>query len=66
MHVDLSDEEATLLRSLLDQAYRDLKEEVYKTETYTFKDQLVGQERIVARLLARLGGPRYPDAEEAA
>ena len=66
MNVEFSNEEATLLRSLLDQAYRDLKEEVHKTETYTFKEVLVGQERMVARLLQKLGGPTYEEALERA
>jgi hypothetical protein len=65
MNIELSDAELTLLRGVLDQAFRDLKEEVYKTETYTFKEQLLGQERVLEGLLAKLGRPIPSGAERA-
>jgi hypothetical protein len=55
MNLELSNDEVTILRSLLEQSYRDLKEEVYKTEAHDLKEQLVAQERIMLNLLHRLG-----------
>jgi hypothetical protein len=50
----LSPEELSLLRDLLEEAYRNLKEEIYHTEDHAFKAGLKEREAILQRLLARI------------
>jgi hypothetical protein len=57
MNLELTEEEQALLRHILDGALRDLKEEIYKTETYDYKEALRARERTLVGLLARVGGP---------
>jgi hypothetical protein len=54
MSLDLSAEEHDLLVDLLDRAYRDLKEEIYKTEAYAYKKDLKSRERMLVGLIQRL------------
>ena len=58
--LDLDDDQASLLRELLDGAYRDLKYEISNTGMSDFKTQLRGRETTLRALLDRVGGP-LPD-----
>jgi tRNA (guanine37-N1)-methyltransferase len=51
----LSDEERALLAELLDADYRELKEEINKTEGYDYKEALKARERLLESLLAKVG-----------
>jgi hypothetical protein len=53
MQVELTDAEQELLANLLDNALRDLKEEIYHTETYDYKEQLKAREGLMAGLLTK-------------
>ena len=55
MNLTLSDEERTYLAEVLDRSFRDLKEEINKTEAYEYKESLKAQERMLVGLLAKLG-----------
>ncbi len=57
MELELTAEERTLLVQLLDNALRDLKEEIYKTETFDYKEALKERERTLVGLLDRLNRP---------
>ena len=54
MQLEIGSEERSLLIDVLDSAYRNLKEEINKTETYAFKDELKGREAILLSLLDQL------------
>jgi len=54
MTLELTADELTLLAELLDQDFRDLKEEIGKTEAYEYKQQLRTRERILAGLLQKV------------
>jgi hypothetical protein len=55
LHVDLADEECTVLRNLLELKLRDLQHEIHHTDSREFKAGLRLQEDVVRRLLGRLG-----------
>ena len=55
LHVDLADEECTVLRHLLELKLRDLQHEIHHTDSREFKAGLRLQEDVVRRLLGRLG-----------
>jgi hypothetical protein len=55
MQISLSDEEANLLTAVTSQYLSDLREEIYKTETYEVKDQLKREEALLKGILGRLG-----------
>jgi hypothetical protein len=55
VNLTLSDEERAYLAEVLDRSFRDLKEEINKTEAYEYKESLKGQERMLVGLLAKLG-----------
>jgi hypothetical protein len=57
MELTLSDQEAALLRDLLDRDLRDLKQEIGSTEGFEFKQELKAQEQTLVDLLDKLGGP---------
>ena len=52
--VDLSSEEVALAREIVETAYRDLKEEIYKTEETGYKARLKQREAVQESLLAKL------------
>jgi len=52
--VDLSSEEVALAREIVETAYRDLKEEIYKTEETGYKTRLKQREAVQESLLAKL------------
>ncbi len=54
MQVELTAAEQELLANLLDNALRDLKEEIYMTETYDYKEQLKERENLMAGLLTKV------------
>ncbi len=54
MNLELSAEERGLLAELLDEAVRDLKEEIYKTETFDYKEQLKTREQLMLGLLQKV------------
>jgi len=54
MQLDVSAEEAALLADVLDSALRQLREEVYKAEVATYKDELKQREAVMTGLLRRL------------
>ena len=55
MQISLSDEEANLLTAVASQYLSDLREEIYKTETFEVKDQLKREEALLKGILGRLG-----------
>ena len=54
VQLNLTDEEQELLTRVLDQYYSSLREEIYKTEGYDFKQKLKAEEASIKDLLARL------------
>jgi inorganic pyrophosphatase len=60
MHLDLDDDQVVMLRTLLDEAYRDLRYEIADTDNSVFKSQLRARETELAALLDKVGGP-LPD-----
>jgi hypothetical protein len=62
MHLTLDDGQQTLLRELLDSAYRELRYEVADTDNSRFKQELREREASVGALLDLVGGP-LPDRE---
>jgi hypothetical protein len=64
MDLTLSDDEASLLRELLDHTYRDIKYEIADTDTRAYKEQLRKREQQLLAMLTRFGGP-LPDAPSA-
>jgi len=54
MQLEIGSEERSLLIDVLDSAYRNLKEEINKTETHHFKDELKAREAILLSLLDQL------------
>ncbi len=55
MQIALSDEEKLTLVEVLSEFLPNLREEVYKTENYDYREQLKRRETIVKALLTRLG-----------
>jgi hypothetical protein len=53
MNLQLSNEEAALLRELLEHAFAELREEVYKTEAATWKRALKERENLLEGLIKR-------------
>lgn len=52
--MDLNAEEITLAREVVEQAYQDLREEIYKTEDTDYKRQLKAREATLQSLIAKL------------
>ena len=57
MDLTLSDDERALLVELLDADYRELKEEIGKTEAFDYKESLRARERLLESLIAKVGSP---------
>lgn len=55
MNLELTFDEATLISSLLDRDLRDLKAEIYHTDTLEYRAQLKARERLMLGLLDKLG-----------
>ena len=58
MNLSLSEQERALLAELLDADLRELKEEINKTETFDYKEELKTREGLLRGLLARLTSVR--------
>ena len=54
MQLEIRTEERALLADILDTAFRDLKEEINKTEAHEFKAQLKMRESMLVSLLDRV------------
>ena len=54
MQLSLSEQETELLTRIVDQYYSTLREEIYKTEGYEFKNNLKEEEALIKTLLAKL------------
>jgi hypothetical protein len=54
VQLTLTDQEKELLIRVADQYYSSLREEIYKTEGYDFKQKLKEEEGLIKGLLARL------------
>ncbi|HWP29624.1 MAG TPA: hypothetical protein VFB73_13550 [Chloroflexota bacterium] len=57
MQLELTNEEQALLVNILDEELRDLKEEIYKTETSDYKEVLRARERLLQGLLEKVRAP---------
>ena len=66
MQITLSVDEFTLLRDVLDRSYRELKEEINKTEAADFKHNLKIREGLIVGLLEKLGDRDVVDPARAA
>lgn len=51
--IELTNEEIRLIADVLESAYRDLKEEIYKTEEHHYKEQLKEREAKFEGLLRK-------------
>jgi len=54
LQLTMSEPERALLEKIVSRYYGDLREEIYKTDTSTFKAELKKEEEVVAALLQRL------------
>jgi hypothetical protein len=54
MNLELSGDEHVLLAELLDGAFRDLKEEINKTEAFDYKQGLKARERTLVGLIEKV------------
>jgi hypothetical protein len=57
MNLELTDDEAAMLRSLLDGAMRNIRSEISHTDKTSFRRGLKEDEASLRSLLDRLGGP---------
>ena len=55
MELKLSDEEATLLRRLLDRAFAEAKVEVRHTELREYREKVKHEEALLRALIERMG-----------
>ncbi len=53
--LDLTMDERRLVTRILDQAFQDLREEIYKTDTLDMKKSLEEDKRVLALVLSKLG-----------
>ena len=60
MQIDLSDEDARVLRELLDGVLPDLKREIARADDRAFRHQLVLRQELAERLVSRLGQGSAP------
>jgi hypothetical protein len=54
MNLELGTDERTLLAGLVDESLRNLKEEIYHTDTAEYKDQLKAREALMIGILQKL------------
>ena len=52
--MDLNSEEIAVAREILEQAYQDLREEIYKTEDTDYKRRLKEREATLQSVIAKL------------
>jgi hypothetical protein len=60
IHVDLTHDEAALLRQLLESCLSELREEIRHTDTRSFRDMLKAQEASVQNLRQHLAAQDAP------
>ena len=60
MDVTVSNDEQTLLISILQETLGDVREQVYKSELSDYRDELKQKEALIRGLLARFGAPVQP------
>lgn len=56
LQIDLTEEEAKLVREILHDAFQNLREEIYKTDSSHYKEQLKTRETALEALVKKLGG----------
>jgi hypothetical protein len=54
MQIDLTDEEVSILRELLEGMLPDLRREIARTDDHAFRHQLVLRQELAERLVSRL------------
>jgi hypothetical protein len=54
LNLELSSDERTLLAGLVDESLRNLKEEIYHTDTAEYKDQLKAREALMIGILQKV------------
>ena len=57
MPFDLTDEEAELLREVLDSVVRDLSPEISHTDNPTYRRELIARRDLIRSILDKVGGP---------
>jgi hypothetical protein len=57
MYIDLSDQQADVLRTVLDTTLRDLSYEIASADLPTYRQMLRGQREALRPVLDALGGP---------
>ncbi len=57
MTIELTEAEGRLLAELLDQEFRNLKQEIHRTETFDYKEALKEREALLAGIITKLGRP---------
>ena len=57
MELQLTDQQAEVLREVLDGAFRDLRSEIAATDNAEFKRELREREAVLREILDLLGGP---------
>jgi hypothetical protein len=55
MKIELTTQEREYLINLLQSALGDLREEIYHTDTFDYKEQLKAQEKLIHELLLKFG-----------
>jgi tRNA A-37 threonylcarbamoyl transferase component Bud32 len=55
MQLELTADEIAVLADVVDSALREIREEVYKSEVASYKDELKRREAVLTTVLQRLG-----------
>ncbi len=58
MHIEFTQDEAALLRELLERAFTDLRGEVYKTKAADWKRELKAREVVLNGLIGKLSAAK--------
>jgi tRNA A-37 threonylcarbamoyl transferase component Bud32 len=58
MQLELTADEIAVLADVVDSAVREIREEVYKSEVASYKDELKRREAVLTTVLQRLGAGR--------
>jgi hypothetical protein len=60
MNLELTADERGVIAGLVDEALRNLKEEIYHTDTYEYKEQLKAREQLMIGILQKLNTGTTP------